>query len=152
MTLSEQAPPPSSEQAERAASTPSLSVPASPDQLGLLRAMARTVAAHNNLSLDALADLVLAVDEAATTLISHARSSNALTCAFGAHTDPSRLRVILTATTSSPVDTSTSSFGWLVLKTLVDDVVLEQTPIATATTTGDRSVTITLEKALPASS
>lgn len=143
-----------SEQAHRtaAASAPFLSVPATADQLGLLRAMVRTVAAHNNLPLDALADLVLAVDEAATTLIGHALPSSTLTCAFDSDTDPSRLRLTLTATTSSPVDASTSSFGWLVLKTLVDDVVLEQTPVATATATaaGDRSVTITLEKALQA--
>lgn len=139
-----------SRQTERttAASAPFLSVPASPDQLGLLRAVVRTVAAHNNLSLDALADLVLAVDEAATTLVGHALPSSALTCAFSSLTDPSRLRVVLAATTSSPVDASTSSFGWLVLKTLVDDVVLEQTPAATAT--NDRSVTIILEKALQA--
>ncbi|MFF1555832.1 ATP-binding protein [Rhodococcus erythropolis] len=139
-----------SEQAHRttAASVPFLSLPASHDQLGLLRAVVRTVAAHNNLSLDALADLVLAVDEAATTLIGHARPSSTLTCAFDSDTDPSRLRLTLTATTSSPVDASTSSFGWLVLKTLVDEVVLEQTPAAS--TEGDRSVTITLEKALQA--
>jgi len=99
--------------------------------------------------MDALADLVIAVDEAATTLVSHARRSSALVCTFDAVTSPSRLRVILAATTSSPVDASTSSFGWLVLRTLVDDVMLEQTPAAAPT--GDRSVTITLEKALPAS-
>ncbi len=58
--------------------------------------------------------------------------------------------MILAATTSSLVDASTSSFGWLFLRTLVDDVMLEQTPAAAPT--GDRSVTITLEKALPASS
>ncbi|MBT2274148.1 ATP-binding protein [Rhodococcus qingshengii] len=146
MTLSEQAPA-SSEKAPQATS-PSLSIPASPDHLGLLRAMVRAVADHHGLSMDALADLVLAVDEAATTLITAARPASTLLCSFDTVTNPSRLRVILAATTSSPVDTSTSSFGWLVLKTLVDDVVLEQTPAAT--TTDDRPVTITLEKALQA--
>lgn len=65
--------------------------------------------------------------------------------------DPNTLRVVLTATTSSPpVDASTSSFGWLVLKTLVDYVALEQTPATT--TEGDATATITLEKTLPARS
>ncbi|MDA3635328.1 MULTISPECIES: ATP-binding protein [Rhodococcus] len=140
----------SPEQAGRAASTASLSVPAFPDQLRLLRAMVRAAADHHGLSMDALADLVIAVDEAATTLVSHARRSSTLVCTFDAVTCPSRLRVILAATTSSPVDASTSSFGWIVLRTLVDDVMFEQTPAAAPT--GDRSVTITLEKALPASS
>ncbi|MDE8649702.1 ATP-binding protein [Rhodococcus qingshengii] len=131
------------------AATPSLSVPASVDQLALLRAIVRTAADHHGLPMDAVADLVLAVDEAATTLISHARRSSILMCAFDTVTDPNTLRVVLTATTSSPVDASTSSFGWLVLQTLVDHVALEQTP---ATTGDDRSATITLEKALPARS
>ncbi|MCW2295519.1 ATP-binding protein [Rhodococcus erythropolis] len=133
-----------------AAATPSLSVPASADQLALLRAVVRAAADHHGLTMEALADLVLAADEAATTLISHARRSSTLTCAFDTVTAPTVLRVVLTATTSSPVDASTSSFGWLVLKTLVDHVALEQT--AAATTEGDRTATITLEKTLPARS
>ncbi|MBX9152121.1 hypothetical protein [Rhodococcus qingshengii] len=38
--------------------------------------------------MDALADLVIAVDEAATTLVSHARRSSTLLCTF----DPSPAR------------------------------------------------------------
>lgn len=97
--------------------------------------------------MEALADLVLA-DEAATTSINHARRSSTLVRAFDALTDLSVPRVVLTATTSSPIDASTSSFGWLVLKKLVHHVVLEQTPAAT--TEGDRNATITLKNALPA--
>ncbi len=133
-----------------AGGTPFLSVPASVEQLALLRAVVRAAADHHGMSMDMLADLVLAVDEAAATLINHARLSTALVCTFDTVTDRNVLRVALTTTTSSPLDTSTSSFGWLVLKTLVDHVALEQTPAAT--TGGDRSATITLEKALPASS
>lgn len=129
-------------------SSPSLSVPASPDQLGLLRAMVRTVAAQNAFSMDTLADVVLAVDEAATTLISHARPAVALVCTFDTDTDPSRLRVILSAPTSSPLDASTSAFGWLVLQTLVDHVALEQSPAGS----DDQRAAITLEKVLQASS
>ena len=137
------------EQTDRTvAASPSLSVPASPHQLGLLRATVRTVAAQNALSMDTLADVVLAVDEAATTLINHARPAAALVCTFDTDTDPSRLRIILTTTTSSPLDASTSSFGWLVLHTLVDHVALEQSPAGS----DDQRATITLEKALQASS
>ena len=124
----------------------SLSVPARRDQLPVLRAMTRTVAAQYALSMDALADLVLAVDEAANTLVSHARSTTSMVCAFDSATGPERLRLSLTAITSSPVDSSTSSFGWFVLQTLGDRVALHQDAVGAIT--DDQSVTITLEKAL----
>ena len=54
-----------------AALAPALSVSATPEQLPVLRSLVRTVAAHYAPSLDGLSDLVLAVDEAATILITH---------------------------------------------------------------------------------
>ena len=71
-----------------AAATPSLSVPASADQLALLRAMVRAAADHHGIPMDAVADLVLAIDEAATTLINHARRSSTLVCAFAPSPTP----------------------------------------------------------------
>jgi serine/threonine-protein kinase RsbW len=96
---------------------------------------------------EALSELVLAADEAATTLISHTHRFSTLACVFDIVTDPSVLRVVLTATTSSPADTSTSSFGWLVLQTLVDHVALEQTPTARRSDCDDH-----LAEAVPARS
>lgn len=131
-----------------ATASPSLSVSATPDQLPVLRSLARIVAAHYALSLDGLSDLVLAVDEAATILIGHALSSSALTCAFDEDTDPAAVRVMLATSTTGQITTSTSSFGWHVLEILVDGVVLEQVPPASPEQ--NWAATITLTKGLQA--
>jgi serine/threonine-protein kinase RsbW len=111
-----------------AALAPSLSVSATPEQLPVLRSLVRTVAAHYALSLDGLSDLVLAVDEAATILITHTPPSSTLTCAFDPETDPTAVRVTLSTSTTGQITASTSSFGWHVLEILTDAVVLEQLP------------------------
>lgn len=128
--------------------SPSLSVSAAPDQLPVLRSLVRTVAAHYALSLDALSDLVLAADEAAIILIGHALPSSTLTCTFGY--DTAAVQVILSAATTGQITTSTSSFGWRVLETLADEVVLEELP---PTAPEEKwAVTITLTKVLQADS
>ncbi len=130
--------------------SPSLSVSASPDQLLVLRSLVRTVAAHYALSLDGLSDLVLAADEAATILIGHALPpSSALTCTFGGD-DTAAVQVILSAATTGQITTSTSSFGWRVLETLADEVVLEELPPTAPEEKWD--VTITLTKVLQVNS
>lgn len=128
--------------------SPTLSVGASNHQLGVLRALVRTAAAQYPLSVDALTDLVLAVDEAATTLIGHARAASDLTCTFDVDTDH-RLNVGLAVRTSAPINLSATSFGWIVLQTLVDDVALEQSP---TNVDEDWVVKIILSKALQAGS
>lgn len=132
-----------------AAASPSLSVSATPDQLPVLRSLARTVAAHYALSLGGLSDLVLAADEAATILIGHAFPSSTLTCTFGGD-DTAAVQVFLSAATTGQIITSASSFGWHVLETLVDEVVLEE--LQPAAPGEDWDVTITLTKVLQAGS
>lgn len=131
-----------------ATSSPFLSIAASPSQLQIVCDLVRTVAIAHKPTLDDLADLILAVHEAANTLINHALPASTLTCTFDDDTEHS-LRVVLTATTPAPIDTSTTSFGWLVLQTLVDDVVLEQIP---RIVDQNWAVMIILDKALQAGS
>ncbi len=128
----------------------SLSVSATPDQLPVLRSLVRTVAAHYALSLDGLSDLVLAADEAASILISHALPSVTLTCVFDGDTVPGTVRVLLSTSTTAQITTSTSSFGWHVLEILVDGVVLSQIPPASPEQ--NWAATITLAKGLQAGS
>ncbi|MDA3635379.1 MULTISPECIES: ATP-binding protein [Rhodococcus] len=128
------------------ASSLSLSVPASPDHLWMLRSMVRTVVSRHPLSRDALDDLVLAVDEAAAILVNHARSASAVVCVVDS--GPGSLRVYLTATTHAPVDALSSSFGWFVLAALVDNATLDQKP-ARPSAANELSVTISVEKAFP---
>lgn len=128
------------------ASSLSLSLPASSQPIWVLRSMVRTVASRQPLSPDALADLLLAVDEAVALLVSHAHSASAVVCVFDSITAPGSLRVHLTATTHAPIDVLTSSFGWFVLHTFVDHATLDQQPAGPAV--DDVSVTISVEKTL----
>ena len=106
---------------------PSFSVPSRPEQLRLLRATARLVIAHRNPTPDDLADIVLAVDEAASTLLGHAQPSSHITCIFDLDAEGS-LRVHLSTTTPKPIVMHTTSWTWLVLQSLVDDVILDHIP------------------------
>lgn len=131
-----------------AITAPSLTVAASPDQLRVVRALVWTVTAHHALPVDALTDLVLAVDEAAGILLDHAPPSGILNCTFDIDTE--HLRVILAARTTAPIDTSTTSFRWFALQRLVDSVVVEQFHSTLAGAPGNLATTIILAKALPA--
>ncbi|MET3953452.1 serine/threonine-protein kinase RsbW [Rhodococcus sp. OAS809] len=122
----------------------SLTIDASPEHLGVLRALVRTAAAHYPLTLDALTDLVLAADEAASTLVNYAAPRSTLMCTFAVDTDH-QLRIGLTATTLRPISNSSSSFGRIVLRTLVDNVAIEQVPTPID---GEWLVTIMLGKAV----
>ncbi|SCC70539.1 MULTISPECIES: ATP-binding protein [Rhodococcus] len=106
---------------------PSFSVPSRPEQLRLVRATARLVIAHHNPTPDDLADIVLAVDEAANTLLAHAHPSSHITCIFDLDAVGS-LRVHLSTTTQKPIVMHTTSWTWLVLQSLVDDVILDHIP------------------------
>lgn len=89
---------------------------------------------------------MLAVDEAASLLVSHACSASTVVCVFDSIPAPGSLRVHLTSTTDAPIDVLTSLFGWFVLDTLVDNATLDQKPEGTAV--DDLSVTSSVEKAL----
>lgn len=129
-------------------SSPSLSVAATADQLHILRALVQSRCVHHDLAPDAVADLVLAVDEAASTLVHLTVTCSTLTCTVGA--EPGGVSVILTGTTSTRIDTSKTSFSWFVLQNLVDGVALEQCPSAVAGPTEIWAVTVTLDMTLDA--
>ncbi len=120
-----------------------LTVAATSEHLGILRALVRTAAAHYSLSVDALTDLVLAADEAASTLVERTLPGSALTCTFGVDTGGCLL-VAVTAEIYREIAFSNMSFGRIVLVSLVDDVNLKQVPNAY----GNWTATITLRKAL----
>lgn len=125
---------------------PSLSVPALPEHLHVVRATTRAVVAHRTPNPDDVVDLVLAVNEAAILLLSHACASCHLTCIFDIDAQDC-LRVQLSTTTPEPIDMSTTSFTWFVLQALVDDVILEH--IQPAGLGENFTATIILRKSLP---
>src|SRR3546814_19679673 len=106
---------------------PSFAVPARPEQLRLVRATARLVIAHHNPTPDDLADIVLAVDEAANTLLAHAHPSSHVTCIFDLDAVGSLL-VHLSPTTQTPTVMHTTSWTSLVLQPLLDHATLKHIP------------------------
>lgn len=91
--------------------------------VALARTVAAAMAARADLPLDQLEDVRLAVDEAATEVISSASQGATVTCAFD-H-DDAVLYVTVSAPTSATEPPSRTSFGWTVLSALVDSATAE---------------------------
>ena len=107
-----------------------LAVPAQPEYVGLIRSTAAHIAAHANLTVDAIDDLRLAVDEAFAVLIAHKPEVGAVNIRF--HLHPERLEVELTGPSGSP-DPDKSSFAWTVLSALVHEVSTQTSPAGLVT-------------------
>jgi serine/threonine-protein kinase RsbW len=102
-------------------------VPAVPRAVVTMRTVAADLAARAEFTLDAVADLRMAVDEACSGLVALARPDTKLTCAFVV--DDERIAVTASVQTPGPQRLDTDSFGWRVLTTLADDVrMLSATP------------------------
>lgn len=98
-------------------------IPATPAQLSTLRAVAADLAMRHDFDLDAIADLRMAVDEAATTLIGRAAENTALTCHFVPDDHGIAVSVSVRSTDGGALRKDT--FSWRVLRTLADTVQVE---------------------------
>ena len=107
-----------------------LAVPANPEYVGLIRSAAAHIAAHANLTIDAIDDLRLAVDEAFAVLIAHKPESGAVTIRFTIHSE--KLDVELTGPVGSPPQDK-SSFAWTVLSALMHEVSAQTSPAGLVT-------------------
>ena len=96
-----------------------LAVPANPDYVGLIRSAAAHIAAHADLTLEAIDDLRLAVDEAFAVLIAHQPETGRVAVTFHVHDDS--LKIEMTGPVGSP-DPDRNSFAWTVLTALVHEV------------------------------
>jgi serine/threonine-protein kinase RsbW len=90
------------------------------ENLAVLRTLITAVGTYEDLDLDAVADLRLAVDEACTRLIRSAAPDSTLVLVM----DPRRHEVVVEASTTcaTPDVLSPGSFSWHVLTSLTDDV------------------------------
>lgn len=107
-----------------------LAVPATPEYVGLIRSTAAHIAAHADLTIDAIDDLRLAVDEAFAVLIAHKPDSGVVTIKFKIHSE--RLEIELTGPAGSPPPDKTS-FAWTVLSALVHEVSADTSPAGLVT-------------------
>lgn len=88
--------------------------------VGLARTVAATMAARAGLTVDRLEDVRLAVDEAVSQVIADARPDDEISCRFDVVDDALLIEVTAPSTTGRVP--STETFGWTVLRALVDDV------------------------------
>jgi serine/threonine-protein kinase RsbW len=107
-----------------------LAVPATPEYVGLIRSAAAHIAAHADLTIDAIDDLRLAVDEAFAVLIAHKPESGVVTIKFQIHSE--RLDIELIDPAGSPPPDKTS-FAWTVLSALVHEVSADTSPAGLVT-------------------
>ena len=107
-----------------------LAVPATPEYVGLIRSAAAHIAAHADLTIDAIDDLRLAVDEAFAVLIAHKPESGVVAIKFQIHSE--RLDIELTGPAGSPPPDKTS-FAWTVLSALVHEVSADTSPAGLVT-------------------
>lgn len=97
-----------------------LRVRASATELPPLRVVAADLAARADFDLDTVADLRLAVDEAAAELLAVAAPGALLTCVFCI--DNSQMATTVSVPARPGATLRQDSFGWRVLTTLVDEV------------------------------
>ncbi len=97
-----------------------MQVGSSAAELPPLRVVAADLAARADFDLDTVADLRLAVDEAASELVTIALPDTVLTCTF--QLDTAQLEVTTWVPARPGGRLRQDSFGWRVLTTLVDEV------------------------------
>ncbi|AXK89319.1 anti-sigma factor [Nocardia farcinica] len=101
-------------------------VPARPDQLTMLRALAETVALIADFAIDEVTDIRLALDEVATALVLDAAPESILECEFSYAADCMHVRVRGVALSDAVV--SQAGFGWHIVRTLTESIAAVQEP------------------------
>ncbi|MQY29088.1 ATP-binding protein [Nocardia aurantia] len=103
-----------------------IGVAATVSQLPIVRGLAETLVLLSDFTLDEVADIRLAVDEACSTLIAVAAADTTLQCRFTVGDKDLLVRVTGVAGAAGLPDQR--SFGWHVLRTLTDEVTATQDP------------------------
>jgi len=103
------------------AETIELKVAAEARQLPIVRALAANIAVRQDLDLDSVSDLKLAVDEACSMLISRAAPGTAMVCRF--RVGDGRIHVSAVVEADRDELPGRDTFGWYVLTTLADATV-----------------------------
>lgn len=102
--------------------TVELRVAAKVENLAVVRTLVAAVATFEDLDVDAVADLRLAVDEACTRLIRSAVPDSTLVVRIDPGEDAVVIRASATCQSSDDSIVAPGSFSWHVLRSLTDDV------------------------------
>ncbi|MGO4204776.1 ATP-binding protein [Rhodococcus sp. TAF43] len=113
-------------------------------QLAAIRRVSTSLAAQCDMTLDQLADLRLAVDEACSILLRIALPDSVIVCTFRVSADSFDFAGCVPTTGAELEGQYEQTFGWHVLRTLTNELALDRHP-----GTGDgRSPTITISFAM----
>lgn len=103
-----------------------LRTPADACQLAPIRGVSASLAEQCDMTLDQLADLRLAVDEACSTLFRIALPGSDIVCTFRVRTDSFRFAGCVTTTGPEVDGRYEQTFGWHVLRTLTDELAIHR--------------------------
>lgn len=103
--------------------TVEVTVPASPVHLSAVRAVAADLAMREDMDLDTIADLRLAVDEACSSLVELALPGSRLRCRF--RIEPGQISCTVCAPAAEDSAPDTTGFSWQVLTTLAEHASTE---------------------------
>ncbi|MFG1791053.1 ATP-binding protein [Nocardia sp. NPDC049149] len=106
--------------------TVAVEVPAAPEQLTMLRALAETVLLIADFGLDEVTDIRLALDEIATVLMGEAVPGSTISCAFTYRDGV--LNAQIRAVSDTEDEVGASGFGWHIVQTLTDSVTATKAP------------------------
>lgn len=109
---------------EAAVAPVNIRVPADRSQVPMIRAIAETLAVLADFSLDEVADIKLAVDEAAMSIIGGASPDAELTVAFTASDE--KFHAIIQSWFPADSSLVQKGFGWHVLQTLTSLVAVHE--------------------------
>lgn len=113
-----------------------VTVPASPEHLALLRLVVAAYAARENFTIDHVDDLRMAVEETAVQLL---RASDGAPLTLAVRREPPVIEAALSARVADGVEVlEADSWSWMILRALVDDISLDRDAAA---------VTVRLRKA-----
>lgn len=116
------------------------------DQLPVVRALTRTLAARADFTPDEIADITLAADEVCTQLITSARPGSDLHCTVTPAEH--RLRITIAARVEHPGVPRRQGIGWHVLDTLTDSLSVSESPADTDPTGWDVVVDFVKHRAI----
>jgi len=107
--------------------TVSLTVPANPAYVSVLRTVTASLAARRDFTIEEIDDLRIAVDEASALLLPHVGAGDSLSAAFGGEANTLTIEVSVPLAEGDEAKPDETSFAWMVLSALADTVTTDAT-------------------------
>jgi serine/threonine-protein kinase RsbW len=105
--------------------TVSLTVPANPAYVSVLRTVTASLAARRDFTIEEIDDLRIAVDEASALLLPHTGAGDSLSASFGGEANTLTIEVSVPLSGDDESKPDETSFAWMVLAALADTVTTD---------------------------